>query len=71
MGRLRQWHIEGLHRGHGSECDSVDVRQSSRGLAGSGVGAKGHDNREIEAKEGQQSHRRPSSTLASMMLAHP
>ena len=28
-GRLRQWHIEGWRRGDGSECGSVDKRQSS------------------------------------------
>ena len=49
---LQQWYIEGLRCGDGSECGSVDVKQSSRGWTGSGVGAKGHDNREVEGEEG-------------------
>ena len=68
---LRQWHTEGRRRGDGSERDSVDARQSSRGWAGSGVEAKGHGNREVEAEEGQHSHRHPSSALASVVLAQP
>ena len=67
--RLRQWHIEGRWRGDGSECNSVDARQSSRGWAGSGVGAEGHGNKEVEAEERRRSHCHPSSVLASMMLA--
>ena len=38
---------------------------------GSGVGAKGHGNREIKVEEGRQSHLHPSSALSSMMLAQP
>ena len=70
-GRLQHWHIEGRRHCEGSECGSIDVRQSSHGWAGSGVWAKGHDNREVEGEEGQQSHCHPSSILASMMLAQP
>ena len=51
-GRLRQWHIEGQRRGDGSTCVSVDIRQSSRGWAGSGVGAKVHSNREVKGGRG-------------------
>ena len=68
-GRAQQWHIEGRLRGYGSNCDSVDARQSSCGWVGSGVGAEGNGNREVEAEEGQRSHRCPSSALASVMLA--
>ena len=33
-GRLWEWHIEGQRHGDGSECDSVDTRQMSRGWEG-------------------------------------
>ncbi len=68
-GRIQQWHMEGQRRGDESKRGSVDARQSSRGWAGSGVGAEGHNSREVEAEEGRQSHCHPSSALASMMLA--
>ena len=51
-GRARQFHIEGWRRGDGSERDSVGARHSSRGWAGSGVGAEGHGHREVEGEEG-------------------
>ena len=50
--RLQQWHIEGWRHGDGSERNSVDAIQSSRGWAGSGVEAEGHGNREVEEEEG-------------------
>ena len=69
--RVQQRHIEGWRCGDGSERDSIDARQSSRGWAGSGVEAKGHGNRAFEAEEGRQSHRHPSSAPASIVLAQP
>ena len=53
VGRLRWWHLEGWRHGDGSERNSVDARQSSCGWAGSGAGAEGHGNREVEAEEGR------------------
>ena len=50
-GRLQQWHIEGWQRDDGSERNNVDTRQFSGGWAGSGVEAKGHGNREVEADD--------------------
>ena len=67
-GRVRQWHIEGRHS-DGYKRGSVDVRHSSRGWAGNGVGAKGHGNREVEAEKGRRSNCHPSSALASIALA--
>ena len=52
-GRLRQWHIEGWRRSDGSERNSVDARQLSRGWAGSGVEAEGHGNREVKGDDGR------------------
>ena len=66
-----QWHIEGQRRSDGSKRSSVGTRHSSCEWMGSGVGAEGHGNREVETEKGQQLHRHPSSLLASMMLVQP
>ena len=50
--RARQWHVEGWRHDDWSEHGSVGARQSSRGWAGSDVGAEGHGNREVEGEEG-------------------
>ena len=70
-GRAQQWHIERRRCCDGSERGIVDTRQSSCGWVGSGAGAKGQGNREVEAEGGQLSHCHPSSVLASMVLAQP
>ena len=51
--RLQRWYIEGWRHGDGSERNSVDIRQSSRGWVGSGDWAEEHGNRDVETGEGR------------------
>ena len=67
--KAQQRHMKGWRHGNGSKRGSIDTRQSRCGWAGSGVGAKGHNSREVEVEEGQRFHHHPSSALASMILA--